>query len=83
MGDPRSEPTGVEWWFLSFVDRQTGKQLGACVVRGRSFDQALTRSHRLRINPGGEVAGVPCDPDDEPIEPEKLYRAAAMRRAGY
>ncbi|MFA4900880.1 MAG: hypothetical protein WC563_15285 [Brevundimonas sp.] len=47
--------------WLSFADGNlpTGSQfLGAVVVEAPSFLAAVAESHRLGINPGGEVQGV-------------------------
>lgn len=62
------------WWWLSFCDttRPEGSQfLGGCLVAAPTFEVAVARSHLLRINPGGEVAGlgpIPVDqiPDHQP-----------------
>ncbi len=40
-------------WYLSFAE--PGKFLGAAFVEARGHTQALQQSHRLGINPGGEV----------------------------
>lgn len=43
----------MPWWWLSFAD-ETGF-LGAAIVRGVDAHDAVRRSHRLGLNPGGEV----------------------------
>lgn len=54
----------TQWWWFSFCDtnKLEGSQfLGACIVPGDTFEQALVESYRLGINPGGEVQGQgPC-----------------------
>lgn len=46
-------PRGV--WYLSFADERGF--LGGLFVRADSLSEALTRSHLLGLNPGGEVQG--------------------------
>lgn len=64
-----ASPAGSLWW-LSFADPSlpAGTQfLGACLVEADSLPAAVTRSHLLGINPGGEVAIVgPLDPGQPP-----------------
>ena len=48
-------------WWLSFCDPDLpeGKQfLGACVVVADDIISAAQEAHRLKCNPGGEVAGL-------------------------
>lgn len=54
------------FWWLSFADseRPKGQQfLGAAVVEAPSHLDAVLKSHRLSINPGGEVecSNIPAD----------------------
>ena len=44
------------WWYLSFAD--DGFR-GACVVKATDFITAVSEAHRLKINPGGQVIGLP------------------------
>jgi hypothetical protein len=49
------------WFYMSFCDANLpeGQQfLGGVYVRGVTPEEALTRSHLLGINPGGEVECV-------------------------
>lgn len=49
------------WWYLSFADpnRPTGTQfLGGLYIDAPSLPDALTKSHLLGLNPGGEVMFV-------------------------
>jgi hypothetical protein len=48
-------------WWLSFSG---GKNLGVAIVEALSFGEAVSKSHLLGINPGGEVVGVELDTDD-------------------
>lgn len=53
------DPTEPHWWWLSFCDpeRPTGRQfLGAAMVQAPNSLMAVSEAHRLKINPGGEVA---------------------------
>lgn len=48
----------MTWFYMSFVhpDRSAGDRfVGGCYVQGESMPDALTRSWKLGINPGGEV----------------------------
>ena len=50
----------MKTWGLSFADgqRPRGSQfLGVVIVRANSFIEAVQLTHRLGINPGGEVQG--------------------------
>jgi len=62
----RSQKAEPGFWWLSFVDPEDGKLLGVVIVRGESFDDALTRSGRLGINPGGGVRGTKLPKGAEP-----------------
>jgi hypothetical protein len=46
----------VNWWWLSFADGDGF--LGAALVAARDFVDAVDVTHRLGINPGGEVLGT-------------------------
>jgi hypothetical protein len=49
-------------FYLSFADssRPKGKQfLGALIVRASHMTEAISASHALGLNPGGEVVGHP------------------------
>lgn len=57
------------WWWLSFVDSALPKGsqfLGVCVVLGDNLMEAVEGSHRLRVNPGGEVVGMEIPTGMEP-----------------
>jgi hypothetical protein len=58
-------------YWLSFADarRPKGTQfLGALILPFDSFLVAVTESHRLGLNPGGEVVGAPI-PSENIIHP--------------
>ena len=46
-----------DWFYLSFANDDAF--LGACLVRGRSIEEAVREADRLKINPGGEALGGP------------------------
>lgn len=51
------------WWWLSFADgdKPKGQQfLGVAVVHALGLGDATMQAHRLGINPGGEVLGIPA-----------------------
>lgn len=57
----QSATTGT-MWFLSFVHTDVGKFAGACMVGpAPTFSAALSLSHQLKCNPGGEVQGFAID----------------------
>lgn len=76
MTYPVFDPTGISptgLWWLSFVDdaksRPIAEQvpgaggfLGVCIVEGPHFMQAISASHKLGCNPGGQVKGFPTTP---------------------
>lgn len=54
----------MTWFWLSFADGTppTGQQfLGGLLVEGEGFIDAVKQSHRLGLNPGGEVMGGEVD----------------------
>jgi hypothetical protein len=56
------------YWWLSFADpdRPEGQQFLGCVItEAVDFLSAVIKSHRLSINPGGEVQAV--------VLPKNLY----------
>jgi hypothetical protein len=65
-----SNSMGIHW--LSFCDPKKpegSRFLGVLVVRERGFTSALQFTHRVGLNPGGEVQGyeLPSDPRFESI----------------
>jgi tRNA nucleotidyltransferase (CCA-adding enzyme) len=80
-------------WYMSFADpeRPRGTQfLGAIIVQAPTFPAAVTRSHKLGINPGGAVMGGQVPPDltiapewrDRLLNKEEATAAAATQGAG-
>ena len=51
-------------WWLSFADESGFK--GVVIVEAFGFTDALSRSHALGVNPGGEVQGSRITPDGIP-----------------
>jgi hypothetical protein len=80
----------MTYYWLSFVDndRPEGDRfIGGCMVEEASEWQALTITHVLGINPGGEVAIVAIDAAHEPGMLEKfqinrLYSKAEIQAMG-
>ena len=56
------EPSpGDPLFWLSFADpgRPEGTQfLGVAIIQGSTLAAAITRSHMLKVNPGGEIASM-------------------------
>ena len=50
-----------KFWWLSFVDPEENKFLGGCLVEAEDAKAAVTKSHALGINPGGEIQMVQSD----------------------
>jgi hypothetical protein len=50
-------------WYLSFAT--TERFLGAAVIEAHEMLDAVAEAHRLGINPGGEVLGVPVPEEHE------------------
>lgn len=46
-------------WWISFVSTEEEKFLGIIIGQGEVFQDVLQETHRLGINPGGQVAFVP------------------------
>lgn len=60
LGKYEPDPGDPLWW-LSFcdTDRPAGSQfLGVAIVQAPTFAAAITRSHVIGANPGGEIASV-------------------------
>jgi hypothetical protein len=59
------------WWYLSFADASGFR--GAVVVQSRGKLGALTRTHELGINPGGEVLSIDL-PEDVTVPAQAANR---------
>lgn len=53
-------PDDAPWWWLSFADAERFR--GLVITRGTSFIDAVARTHKLGISPGGQVAGSEIPP---------------------
>jgi hypothetical protein len=67
-------------WYLSFADRSPDRFLGACVVYGDDLIDAIKTAWRLKINPGGQVLGVPIENSIFPIN--RLMNRAELASFG-
>lgn len=47
-------------WWLSFTDPD--QFLGVVIVQAPTLAAAITRSHKLGVNPGGQIAGTGAIP---------------------
>jgi len=76
-------PTKI--WWLSFADgnKPKGSQfLGAIIIHANDFIEAITETHMLGINPGGECQGMQVPPEGEllvPIGEEWKYRLLSLQ----
>lgn len=50
----------MKYWWLSFVS-DDDKFIGVCIVKASEFTDAVMKTHELKINPGGQVAGWPFE----------------------
>ncbi len=69
------------FWWLSFAS--DSGFLGATIVKGAYFTEAVQEAQRLGVNPGGEVQGMPLakaktEADLLPFVPNKLYSKAEI-----
>jgi uncharacterized membrane protein YgcG len=59
-------------WWLSFA---SVRFLGVVIVRADSLASAIAKTHALRINPGGDVLGIPMATDEaRRVRPEDIGR---------
>lgn len=73
----------MTWWWLSFADgkRPRGDQfLGACLVQASDGIDAVRTTHRMGLNPGGEVLFLPVESAKVDRVPER-YRNRLLTRA--
>lgn len=66
------------WWYLSFSKR---KFAGACIVRAYGLADAMAMSHKLGINPGGDVLGGELDHEPPEWATNKLLSKEDLERA--
>jgi hypothetical protein len=64
LEEEASQPAG--WWYLSFADDDGFR--GGVFVWAQGFATAITVTRALKINPGGQVMGVPALDDWMPPE---------------
>lgn len=71
-----------EYWWLSFADADLPKGsqfLGAIIAEGATIIDAIKNTHRLKLNPGGEVQGLKIGIDK--VEMTKPYANRLLDRA--
>jgi hypothetical protein len=54
----------TRWWYLSYVKDE--RFVGACIVRGGDFLEAVASVGRLGVSPGGQILGVPVPEEEFP-----------------
>ncbi len=72
-----------QWWWLSFADGRfpKGSQfLGSAIVPGTSIFVAASVAREARINPGGEVLGLPI-PAEVLVMIDDKHRFKLLSRA--
>jgi hypothetical protein len=78
----RKSDSHGSWFYMSFADPKLPKGtqfLGGCYVQAGSLSDAVTRSHILGINPGGEIKiwelpGPMIDELDEHVPEQDRHR---------
>jgi hypothetical protein len=60
-------------YYMSFVDEDNDRFLGAIVTRAHGPATALLKVNQLRINPGGQVVTIQM-PEAPPIDPSVCDR---------
>jgi hypothetical protein len=70
-----AEPEG--WWYLSFATSEGF--LGGVFVKARGPATANRRTHRLGVNPGGEVMMCKLDPAAPEPAPDMVDRLLSRR----
>lgn len=79
----REELSESVWWYFSFTDPDLPKGtqfLGGLYIDAPNFVDALSRSHLLGLNPGGQIAFVPLPKDAfEENVPESMRRRLLSR----
>jgi len=51
----------LKWFWLSFAE--PGKFLGGVVTQATSLKEAIVKTHKLGINPGGEIQSMEVRPE--------------------
>lgn len=72
--------------FLSFRDPEINLNLGCVITQAQNFEEAIEKTHKLGINPGGEVMGyeiIDPMPDLECMELDRLYSREEMLAMKY
>lgn len=68
------------WWWLSFADEkkpQGSQFLGAVLLEANDMSDAVLKSKRLGLNPGGEVLGAMLGGHKEPPK-EQTYKLLSL-----
>lgn len=68
----------TSWWYMSFANDD--RFLGGCFISGETFADAITRTHLLEINPGGEILATEIAMDAAGEIPEH-WRERLLSRA--
>ncbi len=63
------------WWYLTYAGVEGWR--GAVLVQAPGFISAVVLASHLKINPGGEVRGIPV-PEDKIPAPEFAYRLLTL-----
>ena len=74
----------MSYVFLSFVNEETGKNAGVCIVKATDLMGAIQIAWDKEINPGGQVMGFPLeDLEDEDLEINRLYTPEELNAFNY
>jgi hypothetical protein len=68
----------MSWWWMSFCDAERAEGdrfLGALLIEAQDEYDMVTRSHALKLNPGGELMFFKVPGEyEECIDPSITYR---------
>jgi hypothetical protein len=59
------------FWYLNFV--KNNEFIGGCVVEAWTMEKAITQSWKLKINPGGDIIGLPVWAEFENLLPHNQF----------
>jgi hypothetical protein len=74
------------YMFLSFRNSDKNINQGVAIIKAKDLTEAIIKSHKKGINPGGEVLGSPMTTEmfkKEGLEENRLYGREELLELGY